>query len=203
MTLTVKTKARATDKTKARAKTKGGYVPPLTITHEGLLTNGDDSGFRAVVYLMTMVFSRLQTCRETFGKALGLTGTQFVVLFGVAHIQKDHGVGIRTLSDHLSIAQPHVTTEVGRLVDMGLLSKDQSSDDGRSVLITLTELGKERVAEVSPLVCQVNDHLFNDLDTGDFETFRRCLMTVASNSELALAELKRYRLQASAATSSS
>jgi len=179
-----------------KTETKGGYVPPLTITLESLLTEGTDAGFRSTVYLMNMVLSRLQTCRETFGRTLGLTATQFAVLLGVAHQQKQDGISVRALAEHISIAPSHVTTEVRRLVDMGLLNKDQSSDDGRSVLVTLTKLGQQRVAEVSPLLRKVNDHLFAGVSARDFEVFTRCLATVAGNSELAVAELKRFRMQA-------
>lgn len=171
------------------------YVPPLTTTHASLLKNGRDSGFREVVYLMNTVLSRLQVCRESFGQALGLTGTQFAVLMGVAHRQLDHGVSIRALATHLAIAQPHVTTEVGRLVEAGLLQKDRHGTDKRSKLITLTDAGKAYVEEVSPYVQRVNDHLFAGISVSDFKVLGDTLNCIAMNSELAMAEIRKQKLE--------
>ncbi len=191
--------ARAGKEAKAKpqsapADKDGKYVPPITVTHPALLSAGRDDGFRAAIYLMNMVLSRLQTCRESFGRSLGLTGTQYAVLMGVAHRQNTTGITIRTLALHLAIAPTHVTTEVRRLVDMGLLEKGRHGSDGRSVLITLTAMGQDYVEQVSPLVRRVNDYLFSDITREGFDAFKSCLSTVALNSELALAELRRHNL---------
>lgn len=172
------------------------YTPPLTISHEALLANGGDHQFRAAVYLMNMVLSRLQTCRESFGALLGLTGTQFAVLLGVAHEQNGSGVTIRKLADHLSIAAPHVTTEVGRMVDMGLLMKDRHDTDRRSVLTKLTSKGREYVEQVSPVVLKINDYLFEGVEETEFKALLSCFSKISINSERALAELRIYKIQA-------
>src|SRR5215471_10236609 len=91
------------------------FRPPLTVSHKELLTAGADVMFRQSLYLMVFAFSRLQTCREAFGRALRLTGTQFAVLIGTAYRQGHEGVSIRALADHIQLAPTHVTTEVGRL----------------------------------------------------------------------------------------
>lgn len=176
------------------------YVPPLTTTHEELLSpDGDrDSDFRAVVYMMNTVLSRLQVCREAFGQSIALTATQFVVLLGVAHRQLDTGVSITALAAHLSIASTHVTTEVGRLVDMGLLRKTPHATDKRSVLISLTPPGMARVDEVSPLVQRVNDHLFRGMSAAEFKVLGEGLARIARNSEFAMAELRMQKMYAPA-----
>ena len=86
--------------------------------------------FRQSLYLMVFAFSRLQTCREAFGRALGLTGTQFAVLIGTAYRQGHEGVSIRALADHIQLAPTHVTTEVGRLIGKGLLIGRQLQQHG-------------------------------------------------------------------------
>src|ERR1700681_1246714 len=75
----------------ARRRATASFRPPLTVSHAELLSGGTDVAFRESLYLMVLAFSRLQTCREAFGRALGLTGTQFAVLIGTAYGQGQAG----------------------------------------------------------------------------------------------------------------
>src|SRR5215467_10289335 len=105
------------------------FAPPPTVSHAALLVAGNDVAFRETLYLMVLAFSRLTACREAFGRALGLTGSQFAVLFGAAYRQGHDGVSIRQLAEHVRLASTHVTTEVGRLVRKGLLVKPENPHD--------------------------------------------------------------------------
>ena len=108
---------------------------PHTVSHSALLSNGGDEPFRQTLYFMVLAFSRLQTCREAFGRAMSLTGSQFAVLIGTAYRQQVAGVSIRALADHVQLAPTHVTTEVGRLIRKGLLTKRINTQDRRGVLV--------------------------------------------------------------------
>ena len=135
------------------------FAPPLTVSQRDLLADGEDVAFRRSLYLMVLAFSRLQTCREAFGRTLALTGSQFAVLIGTAYQQHDHGVSVRALADHIQLAPTHVTTEVGRLIDKGFLTKSVNRQDRRGVLVRLSARGEAAVREVAPFVRRVNDLL--------------------------------------------
>jgi len=167
------------------------FTPPLTISHGELLTAGADVAFRQSLYLMVLAFSRLQTCREAFGRALGLTGTQFAVLIGTAYRQGGDGVSIRVLADHIQLASTHVTTEVGRLIGKGLLTKAVNRHDRRGVLVRLSRQGEAAVGEVAPFVRRVNDRLFAGITRRDFAIVSAFLSRFAGNSEEALDEIRR------------
>jgi DNA-binding MarR family transcriptional regulator len=171
------------------------FVPPLTITHPALLEGGHDDHFRQALYVMVLAFSRLETCREAFGKAMGLTGMQFAVMMGVAYQQKRDGVTIRALADHVQLASTHVTTEVGALTRRGLLSKRPHPTDRRSVLVCLTKEGEDAIREIIPLVRRVNDRLFENVSKAELNTIFSVMTRVAFNSEYALAELRRSSLE--------
>ncbi|CAN0507826.1 unnamed protein product, partial [Phaeothamnion confervicola] len=102
-----------TARAKLPAKTvrRAAFAPPATVSHAALLRDGSDVAFRETLYLMVLGFGRLIACREAFGRALGLTGSQFAVLIGAAYRQGDNGVSIRALADHIQLAATHVTTE--------------------------------------------------------------------------------------------
>jgi DNA-binding MarR family transcriptional regulator len=167
------------------------FVPPATITLTPMLKGGGDVAFRETLYLMALTFSRLTTCREAFGRLLGLTASQFIVLIGTAYRQGNEGVSIRALADHTQLAATHVTTEVGRLIAKGLLTKQPSTRDRRSVLVRLSPKGEDAIRAVNPFLRRVNDLLFTDVSREDFAIVSGFLEKFALNSEYALAEIRR------------
>jgi DNA-binding MarR family transcriptional regulator len=167
------------------------FVPPPSISLSPMLTGGGDVAFRETLYLMGLAFGRLYTFREAFGRELGLTGSQFIVLIGTAYRQGGEGVSIRTLADHTHLAATHVTTEVGRLIGKGLLIKQPSTRDRRSVLVRLSPKGEAAIHAVNPLLREVNDRLFQDVSREEFAVVARFLEKFALNSEDALAEVRR------------
>jgi len=167
------------------------FVPPATITLTPMLKGGGDVAFRETLYLMALTFSRLTTCRDAFGRMLGLTASQFIVLIGTAYRQGNEGVSIRALADHTQLAATHVTTEVGRLIAKGLLTKQPSTRDRRSVLVRLSPKGEDAIRAVNPFLRRVNDLLFTDVSREDFAIVSGFLEKFALNSEYALAEIRR------------
>jgi DNA-binding MarR family transcriptional regulator len=181
----------AAAKRKKTAGERAGFVPPLTVSHPPLLDGGTDLAFRETLYLMFLSFGRLQVCREAFGRALGLTGSQYAVLIGTAYRQGTDGVSIRTLAEHIQLAPTHVTTEVGRLIRKGLLVKKVNSRDRRGVLVRLSARGEAETARVTPLVRGINDLLFQNISRREFAAVAHFLSTFAANSERALAAIGR------------
>jgi DNA-binding MarR family transcriptional regulator len=167
------------------------FVPPATITLPAMLVAGNDVSFRETLYLMVFAFSRLVSCREAFGRHLSLTASQFIVLIGTAYQQGTEGVSIRALADHTQLAATHVTTEVGRLTDKGLLTKSANTRDRRGVLVRLTSKGEAAIRDINPLLRRVNDCLFQNISREDFAVVSRFLSTFALNTENALAEIRR------------
>ena len=173
------------------AKSTREFVSPATVSLPAMLAQGDDLKFRETIYLMALTFGRLHSCREAFGRALSLTAPQFIVLIGAAHRQGKEGVTIRALADHTQLAATHVTTEVGRLMAKGLLTKQANARDRRSVLVRLSAKGEAAIREVNPLLRRVNDRLFQDVSRSEFDVVSRFLEKFAHNSEDALIEIKR------------
>ena len=171
------------------------YRPPVTISRKEFLVQGSDAEFRRSIYAMVQSVGRLLTCRDAFGKELDLTPSQFVVLMGVAHAQGSEGVTIRGLADHIALASTHVTTEVRRLEEAGLLVKRPSPVDKRSVRVFLQPRGEQQVARIAPFIRLINDVLFQDIDPDALKTAQRVARQLILNSESALAEIRKHHLQ--------
>ena len=171
------------------------YRPPVTISRKEFLVQGCDSDFRSSIYAMVQCVGRLLACRDAFGKELDLTPSQFVVLMGVAQSQGSGGVTIRGLADHVAMASTHVTTEVRRLEEAGLLVKRPSPVDKRSVRVFLQPRGEQEVARIAPFIRLINDVLFEDIDPDALKTTQRVARQLILNSESALAEIRKRHLQ--------
>jgi DNA-binding MarR family transcriptional regulator len=182
---------------KESAKQTGIFTSPMTVTLPDMLAGGNDLAFRETIYLMVLAFGRLHSCREAFGRALSLTASQFIVLIGTAHRQGNDGITIRALADHTLLAATHVTTEVGRLIGKGLLTKQANTRDRRSVLVRLSRKGEAAIRSVNPLLRRVNDRLFQNVSRSEFDVVSRFLVKFAHNSEDALIEIRRVERERS------
>lgn len=73
-----------------------------------------------------------------------VTDGQLSALFVVA---KNGAQTLSSLSEHERVSLPSMNRTVNMLVDAGLLARENSPDDGRKVLISLTASGDEIVTE--------------------------------------------------------
>jgi DNA-binding MarR family transcriptional regulator len=172
-------------------KPSAAFKPPPTVSDPDFLHRGSDAGFRETIYAYLQGAGRLLACREAFGRALGLTGSQFAVLIGIAYRQGPSGVTVRDLSKHVALAPTHVTTEIGRLIDDGLVVKRPNESDRRSVLVSLSKGGEKAILDVSPFVRTINDLLFSDISSKDLTIAGKVARKLVINSDRAMIELSR------------
>lgn len=149
------------------------YRPPLSVSKPELLDGGRDDRFREVIYALFVTATRFQDIREAFGRDMGISGAQYFILMAIASHHEAGGVGIRALADYLHVAASHATVEVNKLVARGLLAKQAHPEDGRRVVITLSEAGKAALEQVAPFRQQINDLLFDGFSRQDFEQLGR------------------------------
>src|SRR5262247_149603 len=185
-------KKTGSDRSKNGSTRRGSkFVPPATVTLPAMLAAGSDLSFRETIYRMAFAYSRMVSFREAFGRHLSLTASQFIVLMGTGYRQGSESFSIRALPDPTQLAATHVTTDVGRLIEKGLLTKSANTRDRRGVLVRLTPKGEAAIRDVNPLLRRVNDCLFQNISREDFAVVARFLSTFALNTENALAEIRR------------
>ena len=182
--------ASGTKPAAASSARRAPHEPLVTITLPAIVDGGGDAHFRQAVYLMNLAFDRLQTCREAFGRDIGLTGSQYAVLIGTSHMQGAEGISVRALADHVRLAATHVTTEVGRLIRLELLEKRPNPLDRRGVLVSLSVAGQRRLDRLAPFLRAVNDTLFRDITRRQLNAFAEVLGTFVRNSDDAVALIR-------------
>ncbi len=162
------------------------YAPPLSISRPACLDNGRDDRLRALLHALFVTAARFEDVRGAFGRRIGATGPQYTILAAIAEKQQAAGVGIRALADHLHVATSHITTEVNKLVSLGLVEKRANPADGRGVLARLTRAGEAALDRLGPFRREINDILFDGLSRAEFQAVARLFERFLVNTERAL-----------------
>src|SRR5690242_17768810 len=103
-----------------------------------------------MLHALFVTAARFEQVRGAFGRRLDATGPQYTILAAIAERQRETGVGIRALADHLHVAPSHITTEVNKLVSLGLVEKRANPADGRGVLARLSRAGEAALDRLGP-----------------------------------------------------
>ena len=149
----------------------------LTVSRSALLEHGSDGRFRQLVHDLLAMSARLEAIRSQLAAHLGLTGAQYTILISVRQWQGDAGVGVKAVAEHLGLSGTFVTTEVGKLIQAGLLGKRPNPNDGRRVLLTVSQMGITRLSQLAPAQRDINDTIFASLSGEDFKSL--CVQAAA------------------------
>ena len=166
---------------------------PLTVSRQGLLTDGGDEQFRQFVHDLLAFSGKLQAIRDRMGELIGLSGSSYTILISIAHLAEGGEVGVMTLARHLNISQPFVTAEVNKLVAEGLVDKSASERDGRSVSMTVTSDGFRKLVALAPRQRAVNDRLFEQLDSVSFHALSAMAERFVRDADRALGLVEVFR----------
>jgi DNA-binding MarR family transcriptional regulator len=126
-----------------------------------------DHLFRQFLYDFSTLGASLEIVRSYFASLLGLTSPQYNILMVLAN-GGDKGISVSDVARRLHVSTAFITAEGINLESVGLLEKRRNPDDGRGVLLHLTQSGWERVAQIGPERQKINDHLFGSLSARDF-----------------------------------
>jgi DNA-binding MarR family transcriptional regulator len=171
--------------------------PALTTSRKALLVDRSDHTFRLLVHSLLAFMARHETVREGHAAAIGLAGIEYSVLMAVKHLGTGGDVSVRELAAHLHLSGAFVTTVSNKLQQAGLLDKLVDPTDRRRLRLFVTAAGEQRLAELGPAQCQVNDVQFDCLGADEFHKLLATVDRLLESSDRAIA-LQRY-LQPAAA----
>lgn len=174
-----------------KAKTPGQQFPK-TITRKELMVKGSDAKLRKLLYEITALAGRIETMRAAFAKSFGITRPQYNVLLYIAQHQGEIGLTTKQVADALKVSSAHIVQEVNQLIRLGLISKKQNQEDGRSVLLTATDASIEKIHNLSPVLQLVNDELFGSLSKDEFEQMSLSIEAILEDADKVLCKLPAY-----------
>ncbi len=162
---------------------------PLTVSKPELLVDGEDHLFRQVVHDALGFSARLQEIRNRLGEAIGLSGPAYSILIAIEHLGQQGEVGVSKVGDHLHLSGAFVTIEVNKLVKSALVKKVPHPEDGRRVILTVTDKARALLDELAATQRPVNDTIFDGLSAKQFLSFSEIIASLVGGTEEALALL--------------
>lgn len=91
-----------------------------------------------------------------------LTYAQLGVLFYLLH-HPEQKINQQILADALSVSHPTMVGTLSRMEEKGLLLRVQDQANRRSRIITLTEIGHQRIQQIQASHDRMNQHLMDAL----------------------------------------
>jgi len=159
---------------------------PLTVGKSELLVDDDDAVFRQAIHDALGFSSRLQEIRNRLAELTGLTGPAYSILIAIEHLSRQGEVGISGVGEHLHLSGAFVTIEVNKLVKAGLVDKRQHPEDGRRVILRVTQQASRLLNDLAPIQRPVNDAIFASLTRAQFRKFAEIIASLVSGTKEAL-----------------
>lgn len=140
----------------------------MTVSRPELLVGGSDRVFRQFIHDTLAFASRIEQISSRFGKVIGLTGTQYLILIAIRQRQIDE-IGVNQIAEHLHLSGAFTTIEVNKLVNAGLVNKEVNPDDRRRVVLSLTGEADRLLQKLKIVQQPTNDVLFGSISAKEFE----------------------------------
>ncbi len=105
-----------------------------------------------------------QNVSRMYNEEANKYGASMAVGFALLSIDKEHGTPSSAISSRMGMEATSFTRTLKTLEEKGLITKQKNPEDGRGVLIYLTELGKEKRELSKQTVLKFNEVVKNHLN---------------------------------------
>jgi len=141
------------------------------------LDDAQQRAWRAFVLGSTLLFDRLD---GDLRRHHGLSLVEYEILVRLS--EREGRMRMAQLAHSLAHSRSRVTHTIKRMEDAGLVTREDSPDDGRGVLAVITDRGRLMLDNVVPThVNGVRDHLVDLADADDFAAVGRVFDAVADD----------------------
>ena len=135
---------------------------------------------RAVYSALRKTYRSLKNEFRVVMQENGLTWVQFHALY---HIDRE-GIAFNKLSEHLGCNASNLTGLIDRMIDKGIVYREQSKEDRRVWLIKLSEKGEEFKIKLIPEYRQEIEDRMAVLNQEELETLKNLLTKLRNSQEI-------------------
>jgi DNA-binding MarR family transcriptional regulator len=141
------------------------------------LDDGQQRSWRALVMGTTLLFDRLD---DDLRRHHDISLVEYEILVRLS--ERDGQMRMAALADALAHSRSRVTHTVTRMEKVGLVQRSSSPEDGRGILATLTDKGRDLLERAAPThVAGVRAHLVDLASGSDFAALGRVFDAVSDN----------------------
>ncbi|RVT99403.1 MarR family transcriptional regulator [Rhodovarius crocodyli] len=159
---------------------------PRTTSRDALLIDGSDAEFRKLVHGLLALSTRHEALRDGHGARIGLAGPAYTILISVRDLAAQGPITVSGVAEHLKVSGAFITAETNKLETRGLVTKTRHPEDGRRVLLSVTEAGRALLADLAPVQTILNDVEFGPLTRAEFRTMLRVIERLIPAADRAL-----------------
>lgn len=130
----------------------------------------DDILVRKFVWDVISINIHLEEIRSVWARSLGITSPQWLILMAVNDLDRGKGASVRAVSTKLHVDPSFVTTQTKSLEKNGFVRRIPSEEDGRVVLMSLTDKASKQIASLYAQQTAADSFIFSDLDDGELRS---------------------------------
>jgi DNA-binding MarR family transcriptional regulator len=140
---------------------------------------------REFLWDLTSINVHLNDIRQFWAKALGISGPQWMILMAMADLDRGKGVPVKDVSTLLHVGQPFVTTQSKLLEKAGFIRRTSSKDDGRVVLMSLSEKASRQIRDLSSRQELLDKFLFSEIESRELKGLADAISSLKKKLEKA------------------
>ncbi|MGM4906760.1 MarR family winged helix-turn-helix transcriptional regulator [Tardiphaga sp. 866_E4_N2_1] len=140
---------------------------------------------KALIEALESISLLLGETQEFWAKPLGITVPQWSILAAIKALDEGAGIRVAEVARRLRVDPSFVTAQTKLLEKDNLVHRRQSKDDGRVVLMSLTELASKGMMAVEHRQSSLNAFLFSDFEARELETLLTALRRLEKRYEKA------------------
>lgn len=129
------------------------------------------------------ISSHLGEVHQIWGKGLGISGPQWMILIAVSDLDKGDGVPVNVVSKLLRVDSSFVAPQSKVLERKGLLRRVSSSVDARVVKMSLTKITRKHLASLGEQFSAIREFVFEEFDEKELTAFTGQLATLNKRLE--------------------
>ncbi|MEA2979222.1 MAG: MarR family transcriptional regulator, organic hydroperoxide resistance regulator [Alphaproteobacteria bacterium] len=156
----------------------------------------EDATLREFMADFHAAMSVMRLLRQEIAATLSLSSAEYSVLLAVWYLERGGQMTVRAIADHMHVAAAHVTSEVGKLVERGLLTKKPDRTDRRAVGVGLTDASRDVFRRLAPMLREINARLFAGFYYSDLATVHRFLVGIIEHGRGAIAVAESHKATA-------
>lgn len=130
---------------------------------------------QALIDALESISRLLGETQEFWAKPMGITVPQWSILAAIKALDEGAGIRVAEVARRVRVDPSFVTAQTKLLEKENLVHRRQSKEDGRVMLMSLTELASKGMMAVEQRQSSLNAFLFADFEARELETLLTAL----------------------------
>jgi DNA-binding MarR family transcriptional regulator len=121
--------------------------------------------------------------RRYLAEKIDISGPQWLIVTVIDYLDEGGGVPVTDVANRLDLKATFVTAQINFLMEKNLILKTASQDDGRVVLLHLTDEGNQKIAALQDRRNRENEYFYGTMSAKQLKEFSKALKQIRENAQ--------------------